>query len=108
MAFSLLTGFNAPSNASGRGRAGAANLHLPAVVEKAVQPGTYEIQSYSTNLFLNSVDSPVYNGWCDDSLSLQTEATRNGKVNRSSCIIPRRGETGLLLGYYLVGDRTSW
>lgn len=47
---------------------------------KLVKPGVYEIVSCSTGLWLNSLEEPVYNGWCDDALTLNTQPNRRGKV----------------------------
>ncbi|KAI0692706.1 hypothetical protein BC835DRAFT_1416361 [Cytidiella melzeri] len=46
---------------------------------KLVRPGVYEIQSAATRLFLNSTEKSVYNGWCDDALTLQKQPNRCGK-----------------------------
>ncbi|KAI0088294.1 hypothetical protein BDY19DRAFT_190354 [Irpex rosettiformis] len=51
----------------------------PSVNNRLVQPGIYEIQSGVTSLFLNSTEDAVYNGWCDDALTLKQLPSRRGK-----------------------------
>ncbi|KAI0088295.1 hypothetical protein BDY19DRAFT_190321 [Irpex rosettiformis] len=54
-------------------------MHIKPTNNKLVKPGIYEIQSGVTSLFLNSVDGSVYNGWCDDALTLGKYPNRRGK-----------------------------
>ncbi|KAI0093387.1 hypothetical protein BDY19DRAFT_923486 [Irpex rosettiformis] len=49
------------------------------VNNRLVEPGIYEIQSGVTSLFLNSTADAVYNGWCDDALTLKRFPSRRGK-----------------------------
>lgn len=64
-----------------------------------IKPGIYEITSGSSGSYLNSLEGPVYNGWCDDALTMNDKPSRRGKV----CLSRLKRES-IISEYAIVGN----